>query len=169
MPQAAVRANEHFGHDHDHHHHHGGLKHYHDEEMQSVSIAIDGDVDPEKFMPWINDLVQVEGPNILRSKGILAFKKEPKRFVFQGVHMLLDGDVRVAGQAAAGPAQLVVLSQPGDALEIEARTDVKALLLSGQPLNEPIVGHGPFVMNTPQEIRQAIVDFNSGKFGSMGV
>ena len=83
--------------------------------------------------------------------------------------VLLDGDVRVAGEAAAGPAQLVVLSQPGDALESEALTAVKALLLSGQPLNEPIVGHGPFVMNTPQEIRQAIVDFNSGKFGSMGV
>ncbi len=82
-------------HHHDHHHHdHGGLKHYHDEDMQSVSIAIDGDVDPEKFMPWINDLVQVEGPNILRSKGILAFKKEPKRFVFQGVHMILDGDLQ---------------------------------------------------------------------------
>ncbi|MGL5448557.1 MAG: CobW family GTP-binding protein [Rhabdaerophilum sp.] len=81
-------------HDHGHHHHHGGLKHYHDEEMQSVSIALDGEVDPEKFMPWINDLVQIEGPNILRSKGILAFKKEPKRFVFQGVHMILDGDLQ---------------------------------------------------------------------------
>jgi G3E family GTPase len=83
---------------HDHHHDHGhshrGLKHYHDEEMQSVSIAIDGDVDPERFMPWINDIVQREGPNILRSKGILAFKNEPKRFVFQGVHMILDGDVQ---------------------------------------------------------------------------
>jgi G3E family GTPase len=84
------------GHDyhHDHGHSHGGLKHYHDEEMQSVSIAIDGDVDPERFMPWINDIVQREGPNILRSKGILAFKNEPKRFVFQGVHMILDGDVQ---------------------------------------------------------------------------
>jgi G3E family GTPase len=82
-------------HDHDHaHHHHGGLKHYHDEEMQSVSIAHDGEIDPEKFMPWINDLVQVEGLNILRSKGILAFHKEPKRFVFQGVHMILDGDLQ---------------------------------------------------------------------------
>jgi G3E family GTPase len=90
-------------HDHDHHHdhghhhghhHHGGLKHYHDEDMQSVSIAIDGDVDPEKFMPWINDVVQLEGINILRSKGILAFKEEPKRFVFQGVHMILDGDLQ---------------------------------------------------------------------------
>jgi G3E family GTPase len=83
------------GHDHhDHGHSHGGLKHYHDEEMQSVSIAIDGDVDPERFMPWINDIVQREGPNILRSKGILAFRNEPKRFVFQGVHMILDGDVQ---------------------------------------------------------------------------
>jgi G3E family GTPase len=80
-------------HEHHHHHHHG-LSHVHDEEIQSVSIAHDGDIDPEKFMPWINDLVQAEGPNILRSKGILAFKKEPKRFVFQGVHMILDGDVQ---------------------------------------------------------------------------
>jgi G3E family GTPase len=84
------------GDEHDHGHSHGGLKHYHDEEMQSVSIAIDGDVDPERFMPWINDIVQREGPNILRSKGILAFKNEPKRFVFQGVHMILDGDVQRA-------------------------------------------------------------------------
>ena len=62
--------------------------------MQSVSIRIEGDVDPEKFMPWINDIVQLEGINILRSKGILAFSGEPKRFVFQGVHMILDGDLQ---------------------------------------------------------------------------
>ena len=61
--------------------------------MQSVAIGC-GEVDPEKFMPWINDLTQREGPNILRSKGILAFKDEPKRFVFQGVHMILDGDLQ---------------------------------------------------------------------------
>jgi G3E family GTPase len=81
-------------HDHAHGHSHGGLKHYHDEDMQSVAFEIKGDVDPEKFMPWINDYVQTEGPNILRSKGILAFKGEPKRFVFQGVHMVLDGDLQ---------------------------------------------------------------------------
>ena len=84
-------------HDHDHHGHdhgHHGLKHYHDEEMQSVAIEHPGDVVAEKFMPWINDLVQTEGQKILRSKGILAFKGEPKRFVFQGVHMMLDGDVQ---------------------------------------------------------------------------
>ena len=94
----------HHGHDHGHHHHghghdhhghdHGAsnLKVYHDEEMQSVSIRLDGDLDANKFMTWINELVQREGPNILRSKGILSFKDDPKRFVFQGVHMILDGD-----------------------------------------------------------------------------
>ncbi|MBN9064230.1 MAG: cobalamin biosynthesis protein CobW [Rhizobiales bacterium 65-9] len=71
-----------------------GHHHHHDEEMQSVSFRIPGDVDPEKFMPWVQDLTQREGPNILRCKGILAFKNEPKRFVFQGVHMILDGDVQ---------------------------------------------------------------------------
>ncbi|MEJ0050760.1 MAG: GTP-binding protein [Methylovirgula sp.] len=108
---------DHHGHDHGHHHDHGhdhhahddhahhdhgheheghkhGLKHYHDEDMQSVALSLDGDVDPEKFLPWLNDYLQKEGPSILRSKGILSFKNEPKRFVFQGVHMMLDGDVQ---------------------------------------------------------------------------
>ena len=81
------------GHDHDHHHHDGGgLKHYHDEEMQSVSIRTDKPLNPDKFFPWVQDLVQKEGPSILRCKGILAFKDDDERFVFQGVHMILDGD-----------------------------------------------------------------------------
>jgi G3E family GTPase len=93
------------GHDHDHDHHdhsdghkhahshaHGGLKHYHDEEMQSISLHTDKPLDPDKFFPWVQDLVQKEGPNILRCKGILSFKEDDKRFVFQGVHMILDGD-----------------------------------------------------------------------------
>ncbi len=79
-------------HDHDGHHHHGGLKHYHDEEMQSVALKTDKPLNADKFFPWIQDLVAVEGPNILRCKGILAFKDDPERFVFQGVHMILDGD-----------------------------------------------------------------------------
>ncbi|HEV2624831.1 MAG TPA: GTP-binding protein [Xanthobacteraceae bacterium] len=79
-------------HDHAHGHAHGGLKHYHDEEMQSISLRIDRPLDPDKFFPWVQDLVQKEGPNILRCKGILAFKDDDERFVFQGVHMILDGD-----------------------------------------------------------------------------
>jgi G3E family GTPase len=87
------------GHDHDHHHHdhkhahgRGGLKHYHDEEMQSVSLRSEKPLDPDKFFPWVQNLVQTEGPNILRCKGILSFKNDDDRFVFQGVHMILDGD-----------------------------------------------------------------------------
>jgi G3E family GTPase len=81
-------------HEHEHVRAHHGLKHYHDEDMQSVALSIEGDIDPEKFMPWLQDYVQREGASILRAKGILAFKDEPKRFVFQGVHMLLDGDLQ---------------------------------------------------------------------------
>jgi G3E family GTPase len=80
------------GHAHDHDHHAGGLKHYHDEEMQSLSLRLDPPLDPDKFFPWVQTLVQQEGQNILRCKGILSFKGDPKRFVFQGVHMILDGD-----------------------------------------------------------------------------
>jgi G3E family GTPase len=87
------------GHDHGdghHHHHHDGhthgLKHYHDEEMQSVSLRSDKPLDSDKFFPWVQNLVQTEGPSILRCKGILSFKNDDDRFVFQGVHMILDGD-----------------------------------------------------------------------------
>ena len=82
----------HHDHDHDHHHHHGGLKHYHDEDMQSISLNTAKPLDPDKFFPWVQDLVATEGKDILRSKGILNFKNDEERFVFQGVHMILDGD-----------------------------------------------------------------------------
>jgi G3E family GTPase len=82
------------GHDHHDHDHGGALKAIHDEEIQSVSFRIDGDVNPELFMPWINKIVQDMGPDILRSKGIMSFPDESKRFVFQGVHMILDGDLQ---------------------------------------------------------------------------
>lgn len=84
---------DHHDHGHDHGHSQGGLKHYHDEHVQSVALEIAGEVDPDKFMPWVQDLAQSDGQNFLRWKGILAFKGEPRRFVFQGVHMILDGDL----------------------------------------------------------------------------
>ncbi len=79
-------------HGHDHHHHGHGLKHYHDEDMQSLSLRSDKPLDPTKFMPWLQDLVASEGQKILRSKGILAFHDDDDRYVFQGVHMMLEGD-----------------------------------------------------------------------------
>ncbi len=90
------------GHGHEHHEHHdhhgheehAPLKAYHDEDMQSVAIRHEGEVDPARFVPWLNELTQRDGPDILRCKGIIAFKDEPRRFVFQGVHMILDGDLQ---------------------------------------------------------------------------
>jgi G3E family GTPase len=89
---------DHHGHDHHEHEHHThethGLKHYHDEEMQSVALTLEGELDAEKFVPWLNTYIQTEGAAILRSKGIVAFKNEPQRFVFQGVHMIMNGDLQ---------------------------------------------------------------------------
>ena len=60
--------------------------------MQSLSLKTDKPLNPDKFFPWIQNLVATDGPAILRSKGILSFRGDPDRFVFQGVHMILDGD-----------------------------------------------------------------------------
>ncbi|MFG1402956.1 CobW family GTP-binding protein [Xanthobacter sediminis] len=85
------------GEHHDHHHH--GLHAVHDNEIQSVSFSTEKPLNPERFFPWVQQLVATEGPNILRSKGILSFKDDPDRFVFQGVHMILDGDHQRPWQA----------------------------------------------------------------------
>ena len=59
--------------------------------VQSVSLR-GGEMDSKKFFPWIEKITQMEGPNILRLKGIIAFKDDPDRYVVQGVHMILEGD-----------------------------------------------------------------------------
>ncbi len=81
--------------------------------------------------------------------------------------VVLRGTVLVNGETVAREAQLVVLDSAGKHVSIEANSDAVLLLLSGEPIDEPIVGYGPFVMNTQSEITQAISDFNSGKFGQM--
>lgn len=62
---------------------------------------------------------------------------------------------------------LALFERQGEAIKIEARACSRALLLSGQPLNEPVVGHGPFVMNSRAEIEQAIQDYQTGKMGAL--
>ncbi|MGE8067522.1 pirin family protein [Pseudomonas sp. NPDC089569] len=81
--------------------------------------------------------------------------------------VVLRGTVRVNGLESAREGQLVLFERKGDRLSLEAGTDAVVLLLSGEPIDEPIVGHGPFVMNTEQEIHQAFADFHSGRFGRM--
>ncbi|MET0576044.1 MAG: GTP-binding protein [Mesorhizobium sp.] len=80
-------------HDHDDHHHHHdhGVSPIHDVTVQSVSLR-GGEMDQKKFFPWIEKITQAEGPNILRLKGIIAFKDDPDRYVIQGVHMIIEGD-----------------------------------------------------------------------------
>jgi G3E family GTPase len=72
----------------------GALEHTHDEEIGSVSIRVDKPLNGEKFVAWMSELLQSKGPDILRSKGILDFKGENQRYVFQAVHMLSEGDLQ---------------------------------------------------------------------------
>jgi len=81
--------------------------------------------------------------------------------------IVLRGTVQVNGAQVAREAQMVLFDRSGDAISVEANSDAKLLLLSGEPIDEPIAGYGPFVMNSEEEIRQAITDFNSGRFGRM--
>jgi G3E family GTPase len=88
---------ENCGHDH-HHHDHGHASAIHDVTVQSVSLR-GGEMDPKKFFPWIEKITQMEGPNILRLKGIIAIKDDPDRYVVQGVHMIMEGDHQRAWKA----------------------------------------------------------------------
>ncbi|KQP38913.1 pirin family protein [Pseudorhodoferax sp. Leaf274] len=81
--------------------------------------------------------------------------------------VVLHGTVQVNGEAVAREGQLVHLAREGRAVEIEANTDATVLWLAGAPIDEPVVGYGPFVMNSEAEIHQAIADFNSGRFGGV--
>ena len=81
--------------------------------------------------------------------------------------VVLRGTVQVNGSEIARDAQMVMLDRAGTDVLIEANADTTLLLLGGEPLNEPIVGRGPFVMNTVAEIHQAIDDFSRGHFGRM--
>ncbi len=82
---------DHHDHDHDDHEHH---HHHHDIEGQGIAnVSLrGGDLDPQKFFPWVQEVTQVQGPDILRLKGILAFKGDAERYVVQGVHMIIEGN-----------------------------------------------------------------------------
>jgi quercetin 2,3-dioxygenase len=80
---------------------------------------------------------------------------------------ILQGQVKT-DKGLAGDASLITYSHAGAGIELSASQDTHALFLSGEPIREPIVGYGPFVMNTKAEIAQAIDDFNGGQFGRLG-
>lgn len=84
--------------------------------------------------------------------------------------VVLQGEMRLNGQQKVLDHSIVLFAQDAEAqIQLEAMSDAKFLILTGKPLNEPIQGYGPFVMNTKQEIIQAFEDFNQGKFGEIAV
>ncbi len=81
--------------------------------------------------------------------------------------VVLSGYVTVNGDQPAGSAEALLLDRQGASVTLSADADSTILLLTGEPIDEPIVGYGPFVMNSEDEIRAAITDFNSGRFGDI--
>jgi redox-sensitive bicupin YhaK (pirin superfamily) len=80
---------------------------------------------------------------------------------------VLSGEMTVNGEKRARDAQIVLLHPAGTLVQIQADKETMLLVLTGEPIREPIAGYGPFVMNTQAEIRQAVSDFNSGRFGQI--
>jgi redox-sensitive bicupin YhaK (pirin superfamily) len=85
---------------------------------------------------------------------------------FNALAVVAEGRARV-GKTTAGAGELVLFANDGERIEITAEQPTHLVVLAGEPLNEPIVQYGPFVMNTPDEIRQAIYEVQSGGFGDI--
>ncbi|MEZ5994532.1 MAG: GTP-binding protein [Hyphomonadaceae bacterium] len=108
----------HHGHDHHHDHEHN---HVAASGITSIALSTDKLIDPQKLLPWLNDLTQERGPDILRLKGIFAFPGEPKRFVVQGVHMIVEGDTqRDWKDGEERTSRLVFIGRNLDRGELEA-------------------------------------------------
>ena len=79
--------------------------------------------------------------------------------------VVIEGKVKINETEIADVNQFIHFKNEGEEIKIEALTQSVLLILSGEPINEPIAAYGPFLMNKPEEIQQAIADYNNGKFG----
>ena len=81
--------------------------------------------------------------------------------------LVLSGEVVVNGETDAGEGDLAIFARTGDGITVKAKTDAKLLVMDGEPIAEPVVGHGPFVMNSRAEIQQAFEDYQLGRMGEI--
>jgi redox-sensitive bicupin YhaK (pirin superfamily) len=81
--------------------------------------------------------------------------------------LVLSGRVRVNGEQETGEGDLAIFNRRGQGIRLEALSEVKLLIMDGEPIDEPMVGHGPFVMNSRAEIQQAIADYQLGRMGEL--
>jgi redox-sensitive bicupin YhaK (pirin superfamily) len=100
----------------------------------------------------------------LNRNGVVTLKPAEGRTV---AVVVLKGTVLVNGGEIAREAQFALLDRSGGEVRLEANGEASVLILSGEPIEEPVVMQGPFVMNTTDEIRQAMIDFQSGRFGTL--
>ena len=101
--------------------------------------------------------------NVKLKKGVKTTLSFPAHFTT--AVLMVEGDAMINDDVKAPEDHFVMFKNDGDTFSIEALTETVILVLSGEPLNEPIAAHGPFVMNTQEELIEAFQDFNTGKFG----
>jgi len=101
--------------------------------------------------------------NARLKKGAIASISFPANF--NTALVVIEGSIKVNGQESVYQDHLALFKNDGEDFTIEALEDAVVLVLSGEPIGEPIASHGPFVMNTKEELREAFDEFNSGKFG----
>ncbi|ALJ04150.1 short-chain dehydrogenase [Pseudalgibacter alginicilyticus] len=101
--------------------------------------------------------------NVRLKKGNKTELNFPKHYTT--ALLIIEGEAKLNSEYNAPEDHFVMFSNDGESFTMEALQDTVILVLSGKPINEPIVAHGPFVMNTQEEIMEAFQDYNSGKFG----
>lgn len=100
----------------------------------------------------------------LNAKAAIEFEFAPH---WNASILVMKGDILIGGETNALEGDFVVFKNQGERIAITADSDVQLLVLAGEPIGEPVVQYGPFVMNTRREIEQAFADFQSGRFGHL--
>jgi G3E family GTPase len=109
------------GHDHHGHHHAGHAERLQADDIKGVSLRLERPVDGAKMTRWLNELLAAQGPDILRAKGIVNVAGEPRRLVFQAVHMMLEGDLqRPWGEGEARESRMVFIGRRLDEASLKA-------------------------------------------------